>query len=868
MSELVQRTVFATPRAAEFLEERTLQAQTGQPVDAFGSVVIKELIDNALDAAESAGRAPIINIITRAENGITFVTVTDNGSGITSATIAKIIDFSVLASDKARYRGPSRGAQGNALKTLLGIPFALGVAEPVIIESCGVRHELRVSADPAGDVHVAHDTAVSGQKVGTSVSVPLPDYLEIDAGGWAFNTALVNPHATITVDNPPNSDTDRGAEFYKPSDHGWSKWTPAMPSSPHWYDKGAFTALVYSQIREIKTTGVDVPLGGFITEFDGLKGSVKQKAIRTVAAAITHLSGLEGRDDTINALHDAMLTHAKPTPAGKLGAVGKDHFERLLDDWYGVRRCWYKASTVTDDGVPYVVEVAVADTEASGGVWFGCNHSPAFGDPLGRTRLSAADIYVTGAASFLSQSGVDQDHRAAVVHVICAAPQFVDKGKVALVAPVTVADAAARTLESATKVIRREDEQRRKDAAKADRAEQRARDEARRAERQMSLKDAVFRVMPEAKAAAGHVVDVRTLFYQVRPRIQQFTNAEFNYDYFTQTLVPEYERTVSPLEGLYYEARGELHHPHDGQVIKLGTREVEAYIPPEWQFNKVLYIEKSGLAAQLAPYELSQRYDMAIIHGKGYAAKACRELLAIFSEIHDAEIFVLHDGDLDGYNIARTLAEATRRMPDHHIKVIDLGLTVPQAIEHGLETEGFTRKKALPTDLELDDDAVEWFTGEPFFAGVDKKGRPKTHYACRRCELNAFSADQLVEFIKDGLRRHSATAKVIPPQPIITDRALTVRDDQLTELINDELDRIFGIAGIRDQLISEFPTLADVDHTGIQDSFADAPTLSWRGATRQLVAEHIDADGDGITASIIAQLRATIDNAAAQDGDL
>ena len=79
--------------------------------------------------------------------GITFVTVTDNGGGITPATVADLCDFTVLVSDKARYRGPARGAQGNALKTLLGIPYALGVDEPVVIESAGVRHELRVSVD-------------------------------------------------------------------------------------------------------------------------------------------------------------------------------------------------------------------------------------------------------------------------------------------------------------------------------------------------------------------------------------------------------------------------------------------------------------------------------------------------------------------------------------------------------------------------------------------------------------------------------------------------------------------------------------------------------------------------------------------------
>ena len=111
---------------------------------------------------------------------------------------------------------------------------------------------------------------------------------------------------------------------------------------------------------------------------------------------------------------------------------------------------------------------------------------------------------------------------------------------------------------------------------------------------------------------------------------------------------------------------------------------------------------------------------MAIIYGKGFAVTACRELLALFEIREEMKIFVLHDADINGYDIARTLGEATRRMPNHNVDVIDLGLTVPQAIEYGLETEKFTRRKALPVDLELDDDALEWFTGEPIHAGYGK----------------------------------------------------------------------------------------------------------------------------------------------------
>lgn len=848
----VRRTVFATPRAAEFLEPRALQAQTGQPQDRFGHVVVKELIDNALDAAETAARPPVIGIEARSGSGLSFVTVADNGAGITTDTVARICDFTVMVSDKSRYRGPTRGAQGNALKTLLGIPYALGVTEPIVIESNGVRHELAVTIDRVGDVVVAHEQTASDRTEGTSVTVPLPDDLEVDVGRWAFGAALVNPHAGIVANNQAYTDETKDSVFYKPAVEAWSKWTPSSPSSPHWYDAAAFSALVHSHIREIERTGVDKPLGQFIAEFEGLSGSQKQKAIRTAAGGITHLSGFEGRDGVIAALHDAMLERAKPTPASRLGLVGHEHYKRLLNDTYGVERSWFKTLTATVDGIPWIVEVTVADTVKPGRIWYATNHSPAFGDPLGRTQLDSGDIcHAIGATSFLSASGVDPDdddgpNCAAVVHVICAATQFVDKGKVALVVPPAVARIAADALAGATKTLRREADQRRKDARKGERAQERARRDQRA--KQITIKDAVFEVMQEAKRRAGFIVDARTLFYKVRPLIQPFTKKELNPSYFSQELLPEYQRTVAPLPGLYYEARGKLHHPHDGLIVPLGTREVEAYVVPPWQFDKVIYVEKEGLEGQLAPYQLGQKYDAAFIFGKGYSPVATRNLLAS-SGIRDMKLFVAHDADIDGYNIARTLAGATKRMPNHNIEVIDLGLTVPQAIEYGLETERFTRKKALPTELELDDDALEWFTGTTISAGYGKR-----HYECTRCELNAFSADELAEFIEAGLQRHDATTKLIAPADVLDGHVHVARDEALGDLVVAELERMgLDVDAVVRRLVAANPNLSAVDEKRVRDGFTNAPTSSWRSLSQQFARDDVD-DADGLAEAARALL--------------
>src|SRR5690242_18309423 len=126
MSSPFQRTMFEISRAAEYFDAKELQAQTGQTADQFASVVVKELVDNGLDACETAGVAPEIRIeVTRTGDRLQ-IAVSDNGSGIEPATVQRILNFETRTSDKAAYRAPTRGAQGNALKTVIGIPHALG----------------------------------------------------------------------------------------------------------------------------------------------------------------------------------------------------------------------------------------------------------------------------------------------------------------------------------------------------------------------------------------------------------------------------------------------------------------------------------------------------------------------------------------------------------------------------------------------------------------------------------------------------------------------------------------------------------------------------------------------------------------------
>ena len=58
----LNRTTLRTSRLMEFCSRKELIAQTGHQPDAWPVVILKELVDNAVDAAEEAGTPPVITV--------------------------------------------------------------------------------------------------------------------------------------------------------------------------------------------------------------------------------------------------------------------------------------------------------------------------------------------------------------------------------------------------------------------------------------------------------------------------------------------------------------------------------------------------------------------------------------------------------------------------------------------------------------------------------------------------------------------------------------------------------------------------------------------------------------------------------------
>ena len=133
------RQVFTTSRELEYFSEAELVTQTGySKAERWPGVLVKELLDNALDVCEQAGIAPEIRVEFTGDS----LAITDNGPGIPPAVVERILDFATRTSDKGAYVSPTRGAQGNALKTVLAIPYVLDGGRPSVltIEAQGIRH--------------------------------------------------------------------------------------------------------------------------------------------------------------------------------------------------------------------------------------------------------------------------------------------------------------------------------------------------------------------------------------------------------------------------------------------------------------------------------------------------------------------------------------------------------------------------------------------------------------------------------------------------------------------------------------------------------------------------------------------------------
>ena len=300
-------------------------------------------------------------------------------------------------------------------------------------------------------------------------------------------------------------------------------------------------------------------------------------------------------------------------------------------------------------------------------------------------------------------------------------------------------------------------------------------------EPRMTQKDAAWEVMETCYMAVsgprGLPAKARQIFYQARPKIMAMTdNKELGYNYFSQTLLPDYIEENGLDWNVVYDARGHFEEPHTNRRIGCGTIEVGNYlsavknpdfvaaafasagvevIGPDGGFGAVLYIEKEGFGPLFKAVDLANRYDLMIISNKGQSVTAARKLVDRICGEYNLSLFVLHDFDFAGFTILGIFQRNTRRYQfANSFEVIDLGLRLDDIA--GLEREPAAASKVAP-DIRRRKLAENGATDAEIAILLSE-----------RVELNAMTSDALIEMIERKLKAYGLR-KVVPADDILAD---------------------------------------------------------------------------------------------------
>jgi len=392
-TKTLNRECFRTSRALEYFTEKELTLQTGHKPDRWPEVVQKELVDNSLDVCEGVGVLPEI-IVGLESNSIT---VRDNGPGITKEIIESVLDYDVRVSSKDAYVSPTRGAQGNALKTVVAMPYVLSgcINGELEIITQGNCHNIKVGVDHIAQTpEISHELKPDGVvKNGTFIKIHWPDSSSLNTSELEprflqllSGYSLFNPHATFELKS--NSSVTR----YERLSQKCKKWHEGEPTSPHWYTQEQLRGLMAAYITSERYGRQPKTVREFISEFRGLSSTQKQKAIiNKLNLNGVFLNDLVKDGDInqrlVDGILEAMKSESKPVKPLNFGVLGEDHFKNWLEKYGGASKTFrYKRMAGVDDesNLPFLVEIAFAvrEDQEPRKLVTGINWSPTLVDPF------------------------------------------------------------------------------------------------------------------------------------------------------------------------------------------------------------------------------------------------------------------------------------------------------------------------------------------------------------------------------------------------------------------------------------------------------------------------------------------------------
>jgi hypothetical protein len=633
----------------------TLGQRAGVVQSDIAALVVKELVDNGLDAAGQCRYERLDD-----HNGF-FVENEGNGLPADDDELASLFSIKRPLTSSKLLRLPTRGALGNGLRVVTGA--VLCTNGKLAVSTAGRT----LSLMPRDDGQTAIENVSPWDGTGTRIEVVLGDALPVKPATFRWAQQALEMALA-------------GGTSYSGATSAW------------WYDSDAF--------HELLQASGDRTVRQIVELFDGCANTAK--AGKTAAEFKGRLCTSLTRDES-EALLSTMRRVSRAVKPKRLGSVGRPSDGDL---GYGRQETTVElkpARGVIPAEIPMVVEV-----------WAGPDDSPSIVAYVNRTPITA-EVSVSRCFSDKSQYGImgcgmSNEHEDYAIPVKVGRRDYsIELNITTPYMPITtdgkapnlrlISDALVTAIEKAIRASQRIN---RGLAGEKISKTSIVRD---------NLDDAIAQVSGDGKS----IYSQRQLFYGLRPFLLKkgldLSNRTFG------GIITDIEWELGhDLPGIYRDNRGMLYHPHTGEIIPLGTRSVKNYRRPEWNFNKILYCEKEGFFEMMIQAQWPERHDCALMTGKGFASRAVRDVIDIlgFSK-EPLTFYCVHDADGPGTVIYQALQFGTRARAARKVTVINIGLEPAEALEMGLPTEPVQSKKGkdgnpkrVPVADYVDDEWREW----------------------------------------------------------------------------------------------------------------------------------------------------------------
>jgi hypothetical protein len=808
------REAFSLNREFDYVRMEGLRRATGLPEHEWDLYIVKELVDNALDADDllwhdNPSQPPQVEVrleYFEASGTIQVQVSVANRARFPVEQLDDIFATGWYTSRKAFFKGLSRGALGNALKTLLGIPYALYNSTkpsdpyrpsyaPMTIAVGDTLYKPQYQVDVTTQtISFAHQHNSITPVNGTIIKVNLDHFWQerrrtlSELHLLADQYHLCNPHAAfhwtieivgenLTLEYSPHSD-----------------WTNKFqdPAPIQWYSPPAFQELLaatyrrqFGEDRSGKLSMEDVRhlFGGLRDQQGPTEGLISQRFSKET------LTNAEIESPGIVDLYSSLYRRSPHFESRTLGGIGPDHVRTVLTGSLPLARdVFYDSATDSGENpdVPFVLEAAVAQLkEGNRRVWTAINFTPTYGEPFLRSWLRVVnrlDEPVLGLRGLLDAYGIREDTPLVLfLHLICPNVEHREFSKTEI-NHLPFKDALAGLLDRLLACIRQaqEDEQLRLEQTitqainfildRVDKNERFVVDQLIEKLRSELSRDPTLATWLETPEASGRL----------------------------RTYVANYlSRNTVLTQHVARPALASISLPvHPDRHISVWTEHIAHAQMAQYHVNKLLYVQPPTLEPVVVENNWLCRMDMGLIRNSPGIDELHTAVVQSAFNV-DVPILVLHNGDEAGL---RLIDQMRTWLSDRGVnvgRIVDVGLQVEDTID--TTTRPVTLMQMMPEEL------FSWLKRRLQTLGIPLKSIPSQMQI--RWDIAQGFDRQLKAHLWEGLSHHFKVAHMLNEldrQLQFTESMNTRSLDVALRLRMDQEACADSYAMVLDKVVTEF----------------------------------------------------------------